>query len=286
MARPSVSSRPSTAGRVDAADKQSYFDALMAARTEQSIILMDLDHTIVAFNAGAEANYGYSAHEIVGTNASTLHATGETEARRLDAFHQKCLAEGSAAARMTGRRKDGEVFPTQVNLSCTTDEHGEPTGFLLIGRDLGEEEEVRRKLETAQEQLRADLLELSTPIMQVGDRTLALPIIGTLDSGRTQTILENLLMAIQEKESEIVILDVSGVPAIDSVVGRNLLKAAKAALIMGAQTVISGIRPETAQTIVDIGIDFEHLRTKRNVQDAIEWAQAYLAGVRTPAAQE
>jgi len=117
-----------------------------------------------------------------------------------------------------------------------------------------------------------EISEISTPVIQVWDGILALPIIGTLDSARTQIVMENLLEAIVETSSSIAILDISGVPAVDSLVAQHLMKTVAATRLMGAECVISGIRPEIAQTIVHLGIDLSNIITKASLAHALKFS--------------
>lgn len=118
----------------------------------------------------------------------------------------------------------------------------------------------------------SEISEISTPVIQVWDGILALPIIGTLDSARTQVVMENLLLKIVETESTIAILDISGVPAVDSLVAQHLIKTVAATRLMGAECIISGIRPEIAQTIVHLGIDLSNINTKSSLAHALKTA--------------
>jgi rsbT co-antagonist protein RsbR len=117
-----------------------------------------------------------------------------------------------------------------------------------------------------------EITEISTPVIRVWDGILALPIIGTLDSQRTQVVMENLLQEIVETGSGIAILDISGVPTVDSLVAQHLIKAVSATRLMGADCIISGIRPEIAQTIVHLGIDLTHIITKATLASALKYA--------------
>lgn len=117
-----------------------------------------------------------------------------------------------------------------------------------------------------------EITEISTPVIQVWEGILALPIIGTLDSSRTQVIMENLLTAIVDSGSSVAILDISGVPTVDSLVAQHLLKTVSATRLMGAECVISGIRPEIAQTIVHLGIDLSGIVTKASLASALIYA--------------
>jgi len=122
-----------------------------------------------------------------------------------------------------------------------------------------------------------EITEISTPVISVWDGILALPIIGTLDSSRTQVVMENLLQAIVDTESTIAILDISGVPAVDSLVAQHLIKTVSATRLMGAECIISGIRPEIAQTIVHLGIDLSNIITKATLASALKTSFAMLS---------
>ena len=117
-----------------------------------------------------------------------------------------------------------------------------------------------------------EIAEISTPVIRIWDRILALPIIGTLDSSRTQVIMEALLNEIVSSGSSITILDISGVPAVDSLVAQHLIKTVSATRLMGAECIISGIRPEIAQTIVHLGIDLTDIITKSTLASALQYA--------------
>jgi rsbT co-antagonist protein RsbR len=117
-----------------------------------------------------------------------------------------------------------------------------------------------------------EITEISTPVIRVWEGILALPIIGTLDSARTQVVMENLLQEIVESGSSIAILDISGVPAVDSLVAQHLIKTVSATRLMGAECIISGIRPEIAQTVVHLGIDLSNIITKATLASALAYA--------------
>jgi rsbT co-antagonist protein RsbR len=113
-----------------------------------------------------------------------------------------------------------------------------------------------------------ELLELSTPVVQLWKNVLALPLIGTLDSARTQIVMENLLQKIVDTGALIAIIDITGVPTVDTLVAQHLLKTIAAARLMGADCIISGIRPQIAQTIVHLGVNLEDVITKATLADA------------------
>ena len=113
-----------------------------------------------------------------------------------------------------------------------------------------------------------DMLELSTPVVQLWEGILALPVIGTLDSARTQVVMENLLQRIVETGAAIAIIDITGVPTVDTLVAQHLLKTVTAIRLMGADCIISGIRPQIAQTIVHLGVELQSVITKATLADA------------------
>lgn len=128
----------------------------------------------------------------------------------------------------------------------------------------------------AREQLIArqqeELIELSTPVVQLWEGVLALPLIGTLDSERTQVVMESLLERLVATSSSIAVIDITGVPTVDTLVAQHLLKTVAAAQLMGADCIISGIRPQIAQTIVHLGIDLSSVATKASLADAFALA--------------
>lgn len=126
------------------------------------------------------------------------------------------------------------------------------------------EETIRRQQE--------EMLELSTPVVKLWDGILALPLIGTLDSARTQIVMESLLEAIVQTNSKVAIIDITGVPTVDTVVAQHLLKTVTAARLMGADCIISGVRPQIAQTIVHLGINLLDITTKATLSDAFSVA--------------
>jgi rsbT co-antagonist protein RsbR len=143
---------------------------------------------------------------------------------------------------------------------------------LWVARDISEikqEEERRRSQEAIIHQQANALIELSTPLIPISDRTLLLPLIGALDSRRAQQVMETLLQGIAEHTAESVILDITGVPLVDTHVAGMLLRAAQAVRLLGARVMLTGIRPEVAQAIVGLGVDLSSIETRASLQDGI-----------------
>jgi rsbT co-antagonist protein RsbR len=143
-----------------------------------------------------------------------------------------------------------------------------PTSELLDRLGLYTVELYQKSREEVIMRQQQELLELSTPVVQLWHGVLALPLIGTLDSARTQVVMESLLQAIVDTGSSIAIIDITGVPVVDTLVAQHLLKTVAAARLMGADCIISGIRPQIAQTIVHLGVEINDVITKSTLADA------------------
>ncbi len=130
---------------------------------------------------------------------------------------------------------------------------------------------VKGREEVIREQQRS-LLEVSTPVIQVWDEILILPLIGTIDSARAKQIMENLLESIVATKSSIVIMDITGVPAVDTEVANRLLRSMQAAKLMGAECVLTGISPQISQTLVHLGVDLSGVTTRASLRDGLELA--------------
>lgn len=130
----------------------------------------------------------------------------------------------------------------------------------------------QRSREAIIERQRQEMLELSTPVVKIWEGVVALPLIGTLDSERTQVVMETLLERIVETGASVAIIDITGVPTVDTLVAQHLLRTVAATQLMGAECIISGIRPQIAQTIVQLGIDLSGVTTLATLADAIRVA--------------
>jgi rsbT co-antagonist protein RsbR len=164
-----------------------------------------------------------------------------------------------------------QIRSSVADLAQQVDEVWSAT-LLLDKLGLFTTEAFQRARESIIARQQEEMLELSTPVVKLWDGVLALPIIGTLDSSRTQTIMESLLTKIVETGSELAIIDITGVPTVDTLTAQHLLKTVTAARLMGAECIISGIRPQIAQTIVHLGVELGDIITKANLADAFRVA--------------
>lgn len=163
-----------------------------------------------------------------------------------------------AVLEVTGADAESGAVPGYVRFARLLDDFGLLTFETYV--------EARNRIITEQAE---EMIELSTPVVKLWDGIVAVPLVGTLDSARTQVVTEKLLQALVDTGSEHAIIDITGVPAVDTQVAQHLLKTVVAARLMGAECIISGIRPQIAQTIVTLGIQFGDIATKATLADAL-----------------
>src|SRR5689334_2034393 len=250
-------------------------EKMLDAITDYEVIQLDTDGLICSWNPGAQRLKQYTRDEVLGRHMSMFYT--EDDAR--DGLAEREMATAARAGRYEGEgwrvRKDGSVFWANIILAPIRDALGDLVGYVKVARDLTE----RREQEQLMSRQRDEILELSTPVIQVWDKVLVLPIIGTLDSVRAARLTEGLLQRIAEHQAEVIILDVSGVPAIDTTVAQHLLKTVQAARLMGSVSIMSGVRPETAQSIVHLGIDLGGMHSRNTLRDALQLALRLLGAV-------
>jgi rsbT co-antagonist protein RsbR len=236
--------------------------------TDYEVILLGTDGTIRTWNRGAERLKGYTASEAIGQNISIFYTEEDVDTGLAERELSQAMQAGRFEFEGWRTRKGGARFWANIVLTPVRDADGHHVGFVKVTRDLTERVERERLLQRQ----RDDILELSTPVIQVWERILALPIIGTLDSNRAARLTESLLERIAADEAAVVILDISGVPMIDTAVAQHLFKTIQGARLMGAESVISGVRPETAQAMVHLGIDIGGVRSRSTLRDALQLA--------------
>jgi rsbT co-antagonist protein RsbR len=173
--------------------------------------------------------------------------------------------------RRSGEKEPAELIENMLAADLLLDKLGLYTTEVY---QLSREKVIRRQQE--------EMLELSTPVVQLWEGIVALPLIGTLDSARTSVVMETLLQTIVDTRSELAIIDITGVPTVDTLVAQHLLKTVAAARLMGADCIISGIRPQIAQTMVHLQIDLSAVTTKATMAEALRFALKR-SGRSTPA---
>ncbi len=252
------------------------FKALVENSTE-AIGMADLQGRSVYGNRAFYEllGYDYEAAEIVGLPI-TAYALEEDMALIIEHVVPRIMRGEGWSGQVRPKRKDGTVFDAWFTIFPLRDERGNPTGIAVIIRDLTEqkrlEEERARMQQEIIEAQRNIILELSSPVVPITAEIIAMPLVGSIDSSRAQRIMEDLLEAIGHYGAEVVIIDITGVPLVDTGVANHLVQVTRAARLLGSHCVLVGISPEVAQTVVSLGVDLSNIATRANLQSGIEYA--------------
>jgi PAS domain S-box-containing protein len=228
-----------------------------------AIITLDADQRVVLFNAAAEQMFGAPAAQVLGWPVDRLiperfRSVHEDHIRR---FGQSNVTKRSMGAlgEIFGLRTNGEEFPLEASISQV--EAGGRKYYTVILRDITE----RKQAEATIARQAQEILEVSTPVVQMWEGVIAAPLIGTLDSQRTEQFMERLLQRIVETNSPVALVDITGVPTIDTQTAQHLVETVTAVRMLGAQVVLTGVRPALAQTLVHLGIDLSHIITRSSL---------------------
>ncbi|WP_433928876.1 PAS domain-containing protein [Sorangium cellulosum] len=194
----------------------------------------------------------------------------------LEARRQEGASSGAVQASVTCRRRDGSTFPGEVSAFPIRDEGGQIDAEGAIFRDLTE----RRRAEQEQQSLQEDLIaaqrrairELSTPLIPLARQLVVMPLVGTIDSARSEQILETLLKGIAAHQAAVAILDTTGVRSMDEQVASSLLRTAGAARLLGTEVILTGISPEVARALVEIGTDLSGVVTRGTLEAGVAYA--------------
>ena len=217
--------------------------------------------------------FGYTDEDLRGKRIweSQLFNRSEEYQKVAKDVCEKALQGDKTRAYTTAFNKNGVALPIVLEMAPLKDDQGTVIGAVAEGKSISGWRRLEAKLKETVEKLKASQEELSTPITQIWEHILVLPIIGVLDSHRAQNMMETLLTKIMETQSEVVILDVTGVASIDTEVASHIMKTVQATSLLGARCVLTGIRPEVAQTVVHLGLDLEKFVTKRDLQEGLKF---------------
>jgi len=238
-----------------------------------AILVRRLDGTITYWNRGAERIFGHTGATARGRVASELL---HTQVPAGEVIERALLADEHWEGELLHRRADGEVVITASRWVLRRGPDGTPDAVLQIDTDItarkqAEEAEARRQQEIINAQALA-IEELSTPLIPITDDILVMPLIGMMDSVRAKQIMHNLLEGLVASRGRVAIIDITGVPVVDTAVANALLQAAHAARLLGAEVILTGIRPEVAQTLVHIDAKLGAITTRGTLQSGIQHA--------------
>jgi PAS domain S-box-containing protein len=244
---------------IESLGSQAFLAAIVDS-SDDAIYGKTLEGIIVTWNTGAERVYGHSAAEIVGHSISALVPGNRPDEvpQILEKIKRGERVDHFETVRM---KKDGELVDVSLTVSPIRDAAGRIIGASTIARDITEQKRLREALQ----QRAQEILEVSTPVLQVWEGVVVAPFIGTLDTQRAQQFMERLLQRVVETNSSVALLDVTGVPSVDTRTAQHLIETIAAVRLMGAQAVLTGVRPAIAQTLAHLGINLADVVTRSSL---------------------
>jgi PAS domain S-box-containing protein len=237
--------------------------------SDYAITMLDPQGNVVSWSKAGERLKGWKAEEIVGQHFSRFYPPEDVAAGKTERELRTASEEGRIEDEGWRVRKDGSRFWANVVITCLRDSNGKIRGFGKITRDLSErraaEEKIRRQTQ--------ELLEMAAvPVVQVWEGIVLAPLIGTLDSQRTQQLMERVLNRVTETNSPIALLDITGVPSIDTQTAQHLIETTAAVRLLGADVILTGVRPAIAQTLVHLGVDLSNVTTRSSLAAGLRTA--------------
>lgn len=237
-----------------------------------AIVVRALDGTITYWNRGAHKVYGFSREAALGRN---VHSLLRAEAG-LHEREAQLLATDAWDGELEMTHNNGHPVIVTSRWVLKRDAAGAPEAVLQIDTDVT----ARKRAEAAEARRQDDLIkaqalaieELSTPLIPITDEILVMPLIGMMDSVRAKQVMTNLLDGLAASRGKFAILDITGVPVVDTAVASAILKAAHAARLLGTEVILTGIRPEVAQTLVHIDANLQNITTRGTLQSGIAYA--------------
>lgn len=253
--------------RVAERTKELRLFKTLVENTPDGISISNHDSIFVYANAAFRTMLGYD--DLVGYTLEHIIP----EHQKLQQIFDEMLVEGSWSGNLRYQRKDGSDFMGQITAFLNRDDQGNIIGSMAIARDITQQLEEEEERAALQEQVidaqRSAIRELSTPLIPLSDSVVLMPLIGTIDSQRAQMVIEVLLEGVAEYQAEIAIVDITGVRVVDTQVANTLMQAAQAIKLLGSKTILTGIGPTMAQTLVHLGTDLSTLTTKGSLQAGI-----------------
>jgi PAS domain S-box-containing protein len=242
---------------------------LVESLRDYAIIMLDPQGKVISWNPAAGRLKGWRAEEIIGQHFSKFYPTEDVANGKTEMELRVAAQEGRFEDEGWRVRKDGSRFWANVVITALKDRQGRLRGFGKVTRDLTErrnaEEKIRRQAQ--------EIIEMAAvPVVQVWEGIVLVPLIGTLDSQRTQQLMERLLNKVTETSSPVALVDITGVPTIDTQTAQHLIEAIAAVRLLGSEVVLTGVRPSIAQTLVHLGIDLTNVTTRSSLSAGLRMA--------------
>lgn len=264
-------------GRPEQLDRLHMFE-LLIENVPDGIGIADFSGNFLYMNRANCAMYGYTEQELASVSLSDLEVPDDVP--KASSSLEALRASGYVRYQTPNRRRDGSIFPAETTVWLLRNAAGEPVALGGITRDITEQVQQAERLRAAeaeraamQERViatqQAMLREVSTPLIPLLDGVVAMPLVGSVDAQRAQQILETLLDGVATSQASIAILDITGVSMVDTDVADALVRAAQAVKLLGATVMLTGIRPEVAQTLVNLGVDLGGIQTRSTLQSGI-----------------
>jgi PAS domain S-box-containing protein len=255
--------------QLDPKVQASMLQTLVNSLRDYAIIFLDTEGRVTTWNKAAERLKGWTADEIIGQHFSRFYPPEDVAKGKTEMELKNAARDGRFEDEGWRVRKDGSRFWANVIVTALRDSNGNLQGFGKVTRDLSErranEEQIRRQAQ--------EIFEMAVvPVVQVWEGIVLVPLIGTLDSQRTQQLMERLLQRVTETGSPVAILDITGVPAVDSQTAQHLIETVAAVRLLGAEVILTGVRPSIAQTLVHLGIDLSHVMTRASLAAGLRMA--------------
>jgi PAS domain S-box-containing protein len=229
---------------------------------DYAILLLDTEGKVLTWSKGAERLKGWKPDEIIGQHFSRFYPAEDIANGKPEMELKVVRAEGRFEDEGWRVRKNGSRFWANVIITALRDKDGQLRGFGKVTRDLTERRAAEEKLKKQAQ----EIMEMATvPVVQVWQGILLVPLIGMLDSVRSQQLMERLLHRVTETGSPIALLDITGVPVIDTQTAQHLIETISAVRLLGADVVLTGVRPVIAQTLVHLGIDLSNVTTRASL---------------------
>jgi len=236
---------------------------------DYAIVLLDPQGNVLTWSSAAERLKGWTEAEIIGQHFSRFYPPEDVERGKTRMELEVAAREGKFEDEGWRVRKDGTRFWANVVITALRGKDGSLRGFGKVTRDITErranEERIRRQAQEIQEMA-------TVPIVQVWEGVVLVPLIGTLDSQRTQQLMERLLHRITETRSPVAVLDITGVQTIDTQTAQHLIETTSAVRLLGAEVILTGVRPIIAQTLVHLGIDLSNIITRSSLASGLRMA--------------
>ncbi len=237
--------------------------------TDYAIVLLDTGGKVLSWNPAAQRLKGWRAEEIVGHSFARFYPEEDVKRGKPERELEAAAKDGRFEDEGWRIRKDGTRFWANVTVTALRGPDGKLRGFGKVTRDLSERKQAEDRIrKQAQE-----ILEMATvPIVQVWKGIVLVPLIGTLDSVRTQQLMERLLERVTETESPVAVIDITGVPTIDTQTAQHLLETVSAVRLLGSDVILTGVRPVIAQTLVHLGVDLSTVSTRSSLAAGLQTA--------------